>query len=102
MMERLPFGCQVKMPPGIVCRYRALTNRAITDHERSHAACLRSINSNKSRYYECEDNVHCEKVAICGHDGQVIFVNKEFVEFMAKKRIDEMKPNINSPASVSR
>lgn len=52
VMQGRPLGCSVKLPPNVVCLYRALTRGEINDHIRKHEHSILSGKRTKARYYE--------------------------------------------------
>lgn len=103
--RHMPFGCSIpNLPPGIKCLYRALTPSEIKKHESNHFRSIRTNKNTKARFHEVSD-VDEEKTsnqisipnltAICGADGQVIYVDKEYLVNLMKTRHEEIKSGVS-------
>lgn len=52
LLEKRPCSCQVKLPPGIECKYRAFTKSELKPHEDAHARAIERNCKSKAREYE--------------------------------------------------
>lgn len=106
-MQCRPYGCDIKnLPPDTMCAFRAFTRGEIEAYERKHAASINTNKRTKVRYFEieipCESNVNDERqtenqqstianiTAICGLNGQVVYIDQGSFMDLVNKRIEQV------------